>query len=182
MFSLAGFSFDHLLSLLIMIAYFRVDQKGKEVITRFTVNNFTNNGIFYTDSNGRQEITRYRNKRSDYDYDPEEEPVTSNYYPVSTKIAIEDKIKGTRVAILNDRAQGGSSLNEGSMELMIHRRCTRDDEFGVGEILAEEQYGVGIYVRGQHYLTFGSNQKEEEEEEKKGWYIKNIICIALLIF
>lgn len=66
------------------------------------------------------------------------------------------------VAVLNDRAQGGSSLSEGSIELMIHRSCSRDDSFGVEEILNERQYGLGIYVRGQHFLTFGSSKFEVE--------------------
>jgi lysosomal alpha-mannosidase len=139
-----------------------VDQKGKEVITRFSVSDFSNQGTFYTDSNGREQIKRELNTRSDYDYDPSEEPVASNYYPVTSKIVIKDELKELEVAILNDRAQGGTSLNEGVVELMIHRVCTRDDGFGVAEILSEKQYGVGLYVRGQHHLTFGTTKSASE--------------------
>lgn len=120
------------------------------------VSDFSNDGVFCTDSNGREQIRRQLNTRSDYEYDPSEEPVSSNYYPVTTKMVIKDLQKGLEVAVLNDRAQGGTSLHDGDIELMVHRRCTRDDAFGVHEILSEKQYDVGLYVRGQHYLTFGT--------------------------
>ncbi|KYB25899.1 lysosomal alpha-mannosidase [Tribolium castaneum] len=130
------------------------DDKGKEVITKFT-STVKNNGIFYTDANGRQQIQRQRNKRSDYDYDPSEEPVSSNYYPITSKIVIKDETQKLQVAVLNDRAQGGGSLEDGEIELMVHRRDRSDDGFGVNEVLDEVQFGKGLYVRGQHYLTLG---------------------------
>jgi len=37
-----------------------------------------------------------------------------------------------------DRAQGGSSINNGEVELMIHRRLTMDDNRGVEEALDEK--------------------------------------------
>jgi lysosomal alpha-mannosidase len=155
-----------------------VDQKGKEVITRFSVSDFSNQGTFYTDSNGREQIKRELNTRSDYDYDPSEEPVASNYYPVTSKIVIKDELKELEVAILNDRAQGGTSLHEGVVELMIHRVCTRDDGFGVAEILSEKQYGVGLYVRGQHYLTFGTTTSAGEGN----WYIVELVPVLVELF
>ena len=39
--------------------------------------------------------------------------------------------------VFPDRPQGGSSLNEGEVELMIHRRLTSDDSKGVNEALDE---------------------------------------------
>ncbi len=39
--------------------------------------------------------------------------------------------------MLNDRSQGGSSLNSGEVEIMIHRRLIKDDDRGVGEPLNE---------------------------------------------
>ncbi|MPC27361.1 Lysosomal alpha-mannosidase [Portunus trituberculatus] len=47
---------------------------------------------------------------------------------------------------------GGTSLNPGQMELMVHRRLLHDDAFGVGEPLNETQFGEGLVVRGKHYL------------------------------
>ena len=36
--------------------------------------------------------------------------------------------------VLTDRAEGGSSLHPGQLELMLHRRLFSDDAFGVGEV------------------------------------------------
>lgn len=33
--------------------------------------------------------------------------------------------------LVNDRSQGGSSFYEGSVELMIHRKCKNDDHRGM---------------------------------------------------
>lgn len=104
------------------------DGTGKEVISRFfTV--MKTKGEFYTDSNGREMLKRKRNFRETWKLNLKE-PVAGNYYPVNTKIAIED---GThRLAVLTDRAQGGSSIFDGTVELMVHRRLLHDDAFGVG--------------------------------------------------
>lgn len=48
-----------------------------------------------------------------------EEPISGNYYPVTTKIAIKDKEKQLKLNVLTDRAQGGSSLQDGVIELMV---------------------------------------------------------------
>lgn len=124
------------------------DNIGKEVITRFT-SSIKSNGVFYTDSNGREMLRRERNKR-EYFKPNMTEAVSGNYYPVTTRIAIEDSTK--RIALLNDRAQGGSSLKDGAVELMLHRRLLRDDAFGVGEALNETAFGKGLVARGKVYL------------------------------
>ena len=139
----------------ITCSYFS-DSEGKEIITRFTIiEAFENNEIFYTDGNGRQQMKRIRNKRNDYSYDDTEEPISSNYYPVTNRIVIRDESTKLELAVLTDRPQGGSSLDKGVVELMVHRRDTKDDEIGVAEVLNEQQYNKGLYARGQHYLTFG---------------------------
>ncbi|RZC38887.1 Glyco hydro 38 and/or Alpha-mann mid domain containing protein, partial [Asbolus verrucosus] len=159
----ANIIFNKLLRETLSINFFKfgttnVDGKGKEVITRFTVDKFSNGGIFYTDSNGRQQIKRTRNKHDGYTYDHKVEPVASNYYPITSKIVIKDETQKLEVAVLTDRAQGGSSLNDGVIELMVHRRLTNDDHFGVNEALRENQYDKGLFARGQHYFTFGSTE------------------------
>lgn len=103
------------------VLYFLIrgdNSTGKEVITKFKITDtFDNQNVFYTDSNGREMIKRTLNQRSDYSYDPKNEPVASNYYPVTSRIVIkDDKLE---LAILNDRSQGGSSLNKGEIELMV---------------------------------------------------------------
>lgn len=93
------------------------DGVGKEIITRFYTDIETH-GTFETDSNGRETLHRIRGHRATFNPDLRE-PIASNYYPINTKIAIEDS--DSRLAILIDRAQGGTSLIDGSVELMV---CT----------------------------------------------------------
>merc|ERR1719242_2067763 len=43
-------------------------------------------------------------------------------------------------------------MQDGQVELMIHRRLLYDDAFGVGEALNETAFGQGLVVRGKHWL------------------------------
>merc|ERR1712192_39478 len=52
-----------------------------------------------------------------------------------------------------DRSEGGSSLKDGQLELMVHRQCLKDDYFGVGEPLEEQAFGQGLVARGSHLLV-----------------------------
>jgi hypothetical protein len=58
----------------------------------------------------------------------------SNYYPVNTAIMTVDVPSGNNFWIVNDRSQGGSSMIDGSLELMVHRRLLQDDYRGVNEV------------------------------------------------
>lgn len=88
---------------------------AKSVISRFSTDIDTK-GEFFTDSNGREMMKRKRDFRETWDVKLKEK-IPGNYYPVTTKIAIEDKKH--RLAILTDRSQGGSSMVDGSVELMV---------------------------------------------------------------
>lgn len=55
-----------------------------------------------------------------------------------------------------DRSEGGSSIKDGSIEIMLHRRILHDDFLGVGEALNETAYGQGLVVRGRHFLILES--------------------------
>lgn len=92
------------------------DGVGREIISRFDTD-ISSNGIFYTDSNGREILRRQRDHRDTWNLTLDEK-VSGNYYPVTAKIAIEDDAR--RFALLTDRAQGGSSLTDGSIELMVN--------------------------------------------------------------
>ena len=76
------------------------------------------NEEFSTDSNGREMLKRKRNKRPTWDLNLKE-PISGNYYPVTTKISLSDKDRKLKMAVLTDRAQGGSSLKDGEIELMV---------------------------------------------------------------
>ncbi|XP_075715232.1 lysosomal alpha-mannosidase [Rhinoderma darwinii] len=131
------------------------DLMGKEVISRFD-SKLQTNGVFYTDANGRQVLQRRRNFRETWSL-VQTEPVAGNYYPVNSRIYIKDK--NIQLTVLTDRSQGGSSITDGSLELMVHRRLLSDDYRGVGEPLLEPGlYGEGIVIRGRHLLMLDTPQ------------------------
>lgn len=141
---------------------------GMEVVSRWNTS-VSNQGSFHTDSNGREMILRKLNARPNYPFN-QTEPVAGNYYPVNGAIKIADD--RAAFAVVVDSSVGGSSLHDGSVEVMVHRRLLMDDWRGVGEPLNEteyivpyvncdevncgEHYGPGLVVRGEHYVTFGA--------------------------
>jgi hypothetical protein len=75
-------------------------------------------GLLFTDSNGREMLTRRRNHRPTWPLEVKE-PVAGNYYPITAAAAISDGCLGLGVA--TDRAQGVASLEDGQLEVMLHR-------------------------------------------------------------
>ncbi|XP_058798646.1 lysosomal alpha-mannosidase-like isoform X2 [Phymastichus coffea] len=146
------------------------DAVGKEVVVKYA-SNLSNRGEFYTDSNGREMMMRRRNQRPSWKVELEEE-IAGNYYPVTAKISIEEERSQRRLSVLNDRAQGGSSLRDGELELMVHRRLLHDDAFGVAEALNETAFGQGLVARGRHVLIAGSARGRDQlplrEKEQAG--------------
>ncbi|KAI5651043.1 hypothetical protein M9H77_37048 [Catharanthus roseus] len=128
------------------------DAVGKEVTVQIgTI--LKSNKTFYTDSNGRDFIKRIRDFRDDWDLQVYQ-PIAGNYYPVNLGIYLEDE--NLELSVLVDRAVGGSSLVDGQIELMLHRRLLHDDTRGVGEALNEEvcldETCKGLMIQGKFYF------------------------------
>ncbi|KAF6170847.1 hypothetical protein GIB67_015799 [Kingdonia uniflora] len=87
------------------------DGVEKEVITRMTTNMPTEK-TFYTDSNGRDFLKRLN----------------------LGIFTMDDK---SEFSVLVDRATGAGSIEDGELEIMLHRRMIFDDGRGVGEALDE---------------------------------------------
>lgn len=111
---------------------------------------------FYTDANGRQILTRRVGVNGDSLKTDIGDLVGGNYYPINTHISLKDEAADIQLTMLVDRAQGGSSLNDGQLELMIHRRLVHEVDDGLHEVLNETAFGVGLTVRGTHLLVLGS--------------------------
>jgi hypothetical protein len=93
--------------------------------------------------------------------------VAGNFYPVNAAIYVEDSTSA--FAILVDRSQGGASLTDGSIEIMVQRRTLSDDSRGVDEPLNEtcggmtpyppygirERIGDGVILAGKYLLRVG---------------------------
>jgi hypothetical protein len=104
------------------------DESGKELVIKYSTS-VRNDGVFETDSNGLEMLSRRVNKR-----DPGfggllvNEVVAGNYYPVNSIISVEDQ--NAQVVVVTDRTQGGTSRGQGELELMVHRRLLVDDGRG----------------------------------------------------
>ncbi|XP_052266836.1 lysosomal alpha-mannosidase-like isoform X2 [Dreissena polymorpha] len=131
------------------------DNLGKEVVVRF-MTDLKTNSMFYTDANGREIITRKRDYRETWTFN-QTEPVAGNYAPVNSRIYIKDDNKGLQFTVLNDRSQGGSSIQDGEVELMVHRRTLYDDCLGVGEPMNETGSDHnGLIIRGKMFVHSGT--------------------------
>lgn len=128
------------------------DGIGKEIITQITTTMKTNK-TFYTDSNGRDFIKRVRDFREDWDLEANQ-PVAGNFYPINLGIYMQDD--STELSVLVDRSVGGTSMVDGQLELMLHRRLLHDDVRGVGEVLNEtvcfSDRCEGLTITGKFYV------------------------------
>ncbi|XP_071359928.1 lysosomal alpha-mannosidase [Trachinotus anak] len=127
------------------------DSLGKEVITRLDTSIKTSE-IFYTDSNGREVLQRKKDFRPTWNL-KQSEPIAGNYYPINSRAYIKDDVD--QLTVVTDRSQGGGSIHNGSLEIMLHRRLLYDDVRGVGEPLNETShiFPEGLVVRGRLLLS-----------------------------
>ncbi|XP_052465478.1 lysosomal alpha-mannosidase [Carassius gibelio] len=126
------------------------DGLGKEVITRLDTD-IKSSDYFYTDSNGREVLERRKDYRPTWEL-KQTEPVAGNYYPINSRAYIKDDKH--QLTVVTDRSQGASSLYNGSLEIMLHRRLLYDDNRGVGEPLSEPgDFLDGLVARGRLLLT-----------------------------
>lgn len=162
------------------------DGRGKEVVARYNTG-INNNATFYTDSNGREFIKRQRNHRPTWNLTVFE-PVAGNYYPVNAAIYVDEKEAtmhrtglqkaGPAFAVVTDRSQGGGSIVDGTVELMIHRRTLVDDYRGVDEPINETDIGItpcppygnavrigeGLVIRGKHRILVEKTECQNESD------------------
>lgn len=127
---------------------------GHEVTVNFLAPEINNDGIFYTDSSGLAMQKRVLNYRPTWDLElTAGQNITANYYPIANGIAIRDE--NWQLTVINDRAQGGSVINNGRIELMQNRRLNVDDWRGMGEPLNETVSFInhnGISVPATYYV------------------------------
>ncbi|XP_046352369.2 lysosomal alpha-mannosidase-like isoform X2 [Haliotis rufescens] len=155
------------------------DRQTKEVISRIQTNLQTKN-TFYTDSNGREMITRILNVREPSPFNVTC-PISGNYYPVTGRIFIKDDEKNVQLTVLTDRSQAGASLQNGQMELMVHRRTFKDDDLGVEEPLDEKGVdGKGLIIRGKHYVVLNSVERAAEDYRHLGLRVHHFPTMSFM--
>lgn len=128
---------------------------GMEVISKYATPMATQ-GKWWTDSNCREMQPRVRDFRWSWNYTVIE-PVAGNYVPVNCRITTKGaNPTDPTLSVTLDRTQGGASMVDGSVELMVQRRLQQDDRRGVGEPLNEpglDASGKGLIIRGTHRLS-----------------------------
>eukprot|EP01113_Clastostelium_recurvatum_P042980 TRINITY_DN7037_c0_g1_i1.p1 TRINITY_DN7037_c0_g1~~TRINITY_DN7037_c0_g1_i1.p1 ORF type:complete len:810 (-),score=203.62 TRINITY_DN7037_c0_g1_i1:79-2379(-) len=112
-------------------AYFEVEHhaavaEAREMISRYAVSNITNLGRAYTD-NGMEMRTRTR--RVYFNDTATWSMISGQYYPVVTTASIRDEPTsasgaGPQFTIFTKQPMGGSSQEDGSLEVMLQRRGT----------------------------------------------------------
>ncbi|CAF0769192.1 unnamed protein product [Adineta ricciae] len=153
------------------------DDIGKEIILRYDTD-IQSGAKFYTDANGREVLERIRDYRPTWNY-TKVEAVSGNYYPVNSRIWIKESNR--QLTVLTDRSEGGSSVRDGSLELMVHRRTLFDDALGVGEPLNETAFGQGLVVRGKHFLIVDKPQSSAlyHRFQSQNLYMRPLATYAL---
>ena len=139
------------------------DGISREVVTRYSTD-IQSRGEVWTDSNGRELQRRLFNQRLSFNYSAVD-PISGNYYPITTSVKLNDSDRA--FAVLVDRAEGAASLQDGAIELMVHRRllcpCGFDEalnetascRYNVGRGELVERLGPGLVVTGKHRLLLG---------------------------
>lgn len=120
------------------------DRLGKEVIVKVRTPEVDNRGIMYTDSNGRDFFKRRRNFQPTWDLHVTE-PVSANFYPMNAAAFMRDEDQDVQLSLLTDRSQAVGSVEDGSLEVLVHRRLLMDDLRGAWEPLNETDSGVGVF-------------------------------------
>ena len=126
--------------------------KSREVITRYSASGLASGGEWRTDSNCRESQLRRRNARGNWTANISE-PVAGNYYPAACLLSLSDGA-GTTLSVAVDRAQGSASLEDGTLELLVHRRMAHRDGIEPRGYMLDEPGvdGRGLIVRGRHWL------------------------------
>lgn len=73
---------------------------------------------------------------------------------------MKDITSKRQFTVMNDRAQGGTSMFPGTIELMQNREAPSDDFKGVDEPLREkDEKGMGIRVKATYYVQICDGEK-----------------------
>ncbi|XP_042142771.1 lysosomal alpha-mannosidase isoform X4 [Ixodes scapularis] len=129
------------------------NRENIDIVTRYETR-LDNGDVFFTDSNGLETIQRRWVKLNESVYP---QSVASNYYPVVSWIYLKGQTRNLQMTVITDRAQGGTSPQQGCLELMLHRRYFVDDDLGVQEALDDRGAGgEGIVVKGKHFVHLGT--------------------------
>ena len=141
--------------------------QGRDVSSSITLRLATDvdsGSIWWTDAQGWAMQRRQRNARATWQWN-DTEAVAGNFVPTLSLSALTSTSgEAPTFGVLPDRAMGVASLQDGSLEVMLHRRLFHDDGRGVEEPLNETLCGcqdagdgrpcIGMVLRGTLRLVF----------------------------
>ena len=114
--------------------------------------NIINENEFYTDNSGIKMVKRTLKNL----------PVNENFYPINKAISITSKNDNKKITIFNDRPEGGTSLKNGSLILMLNRWSSTDDNKGLEERLNEPQSSNNDFEI-KHIFEFDYDDQKNKE-------------------
>lgn len=131
----------------------------KEIAVKYS-SSIASDSTFYTDLNGFQ--MQQRRVRKD-------RPIQHNYYPMTSTLYIQDS--KYRMSINSRQSMGVSSLQDGSVELILDRRVPTDDQRGLGQ-------GITDNVPTPVHL-FLSLEKVSQNSRDDGYYSNSMTSHSL---
>lgn len=145
-----------------------LSKKGKEVTLNVKLIDddseldLDNGGVFWTDSNGLAMQRRVLNMRPNYDLKTiAHQNISSNFYPVTSAIYLRDKSERYQMTVLVPWTHSGSVIEKGRIELMINRRLTSWDIYGIQQPLNETDLGgKGISVKASYRVNIFDRKDE----------------------
>lgn len=142
---------------------------NREAVIRTQTNLRTNKRIF-TDNNGYQmQIRDFKT----YDNNT----VARNYYPMVRTAYIEDE--NTRLVIMAERSHGASSLDNGQVEIMLHRRLWNNLEWDLNYNLTLNDTSV---VRPTLWLMMGSKTVTSSLYQRMGLSLEHRPLVIFIPF
>ncbi|CAG2102159.1 unnamed protein product [Medioppia subpectinata] len=73
--------------------------------------------------------------------------ITANLFSIYSHVSIRDENQGLQMTVLNDRTQGGSSVMNGELKLMVHQRLESKGQGGDFKIDKPGVDGKGLKVK-----------------------------------
>ncbi|KAM5194047.1 epididymis-specific alpha-mannosidase isoform 1-T1 [Mantella aurantiaca] len=142
---------------------------NREAVIR-TQTSLLTNKIIYTDNNGYQmQIRDFKT------YD--KNMVARNYYPMVRTAYIEDE--NTRLVLMAERSHGVSSLDNGQVEIMLHRRLWNNMEWDLNYNLTLNDTSV---VRPTLWLMMGSKAETSSLYQRLGLSLEHKPLVMFIPF
>jgi hypothetical protein len=145
---------------------------GMEIVMTIKSRTIINSNLeYFTDSNGYYMVHRQKDIKEGFE-SHNNQPIAGNYYPITSAIFINDQMNKNRITINTDRAQGASCLDNGEIEIMIHRLTCADDWKGLGETLNEQEEFEGgmLRVTTRHYLSYSNSDNSIPSRQRRIQY------------